>query len=79
MADLIEDLRIFIGAFFFILGGILIVMGYSSPSLVEGFNLNLICGWIFLAFALVALTLAYFGFHQRAKASREEFARQSRN
>jgi protein-S-isoprenylcysteine O-methyltransferase Ste14 len=65
VADLIEDLRIFIGAFFLILSVILISMGVFSPSQVEGFNLNLICGLTFLVFSVLALWLAYLGFRSR--------------
>jgi hypothetical protein len=60
MQKLLEDLRFFIGAFFLIIGFILLTTGIFSPSYVEGFNLNLITGIVFLIFAMLALALSIF-------------------
>lgn len=58
MLRLTEDLRFFIGAFFFIVGGILCAEGLRVGTLVEGYNLNLWTGSVFLIFAIVVLAMS---------------------
>ncbi len=56
--DLLEDLRFFIGSFFFIIGALLVIKGIVDPISTEGFDLNLITGVCFFAFSCVLLALA---------------------
>lgn len=58
MNRLMEDLRFFIGAFFALVGVILVVEGIRSGVLVEGYNLNLITGMVFTFFGGAALYLS---------------------
>ena len=51
----IHDLRFFIGAFFLLVGALLIGQGALSPSLTDGVNLNLYSGIGFLTFSSIAL------------------------
>ncbi|MBF0441813.1 MAG: hypothetical protein HQK54_07920 [Oligoflexales bacterium] len=49
----LEDLRFVIGAFFALIGIILVTIGYVDPaSIVVGQNMNLISGWTMIAFSL---------------------------
>jgi hypothetical protein len=58
MARLLEDLRFFIGAFFFVVGVLLTLQGFlAAPT--EGYNLNLSTGAAFVIFALFPLTMAF--------------------
>jgi uncharacterized membrane protein HdeD (DUF308 family) len=66
LLKLIEDLRFFIGAFFLIIGALLVFQSFANPGLVEGYNLNLITGISFLAFALAALALAFIAVRKNA-------------
>jgi len=50
-----HDLRFFIGAFFFLVGVLLLGQGVLSPMLTDGVNLNLDAGLGFLVFSSVAL------------------------
>jgi len=61
MNRLTEDLRFFIGAFFLIVGALLCFEGIRNAVLVEGCNLNLYTGLVFIAFSAVALTLSIKG------------------
>jgi len=58
MGRLTEDLRFFIGSFFLAVGALLTLQGLRAPVLVEGYNLNLLTGTVFVAFSLIALTMA---------------------
>jgi hypothetical protein len=58
MARLLEDLRFFIGTFFLIIGVLLVIEGLRVGTLVEGYNLNLWTGIVFILFSSVALVLS---------------------
>lgn len=58
MKALLEDLLFFIGAFFLIIGSLLVFAGLSNPEITEGYNLNLWTGGIFLVFAVTITTLS---------------------
>ena len=64
MKAMIEDLRFFIGSFFFILGVILIVAGLSHAPSQPTPNLNLFTGAAFVVFAIAMLLLAFRGRNQ---------------
>ena len=51
MKTWLQDLRFFIGAFFFIVGVILTLQGLIDPTPVEGVNLNLYAGMGFVLFS----------------------------
>lgn len=61
MIRLLEDLRSFIGAFFLIVGVLLMGQGLVHPEETAGVNLNLIVGTAFLIFGSGALAMAYRG------------------
>lgn len=56
---LLEDLRFFIGSFFLVVGLALVGKGLVTPILMDGYNLNLIAGAVFLLFSCPALLLAW--------------------
>ena len=58
MGRLTEDLRFFIGSFFLMVGVLLSFQGWREPTLIEGYNLNLITGAAFVVFSVIALALA---------------------
>ena len=64
--ELLEDLRFFIGLFFFIVSGILLAQGYLHPLETAGVNLNVDVGFGFLVFSLILLLMVYMGFRKRA-------------
>ena len=68
MADLFEDLRFFIGAFFFIVGAILLVHSIVEPSLVENVDLNFYAGSFFLLFSIGAFVLTAIGWTDKRRA-----------
>ena len=51
----LQDLRFFIGAFFLIVGLLLVAQGFFAPQLTEGVNLNLYAGLGFVLFSSAAL------------------------
>ena len=55
MKTWMQDLRFFIGSFFFLVGAVLVFQGLLSPALVEGINLNLYTGLGFVIFSLGTL------------------------
>lgn len=55
---LLEDLRFFIGAFFVIVGVLLVGQGLINPLDTAGVNLNLIVGICFFIFGSGALAMA---------------------
>ncbi len=58
MANLLEDLKFFIGAFFLILSALLLFEGFTNPVLSAGYNLNVIAGTSFLIFAIVPIWIS---------------------
>lgn len=68
---MLDDLRNFIGAFFLIVGLILTTEGFVAPHFTEGFNLNLIVGRYFIAFAVFAWA-SYFVSERRRRRNRKK-------
>lgn len=58
LLKLCEDLRFFIGAFFMIIGTLLLLQGWLAPILIADLNPNLISGAVFLVFGTCAMAMA---------------------
>jgi Kef-type K+ transport system membrane component KefB len=67
MARLFEDLRFFIGAFFLIVGAMLMIQGLVNPVEIAGLNPNLISGVCFFIFGALAMTLACLAYRALPK------------
>ena len=61
MRLLLEDLRFFIGAFFALIGVILVIAGSINPVDTAGYNMNVVVGIVFTVFGAGALALAFAG------------------
>ena len=58
MTELFEDLRMFIGGFFLIVGAILIFESTQQTAASDSMNLDLWSGCAFIAFSLLAMAAA---------------------